>query len=153
MAVPKQGSSFSRKLALIIGNDGYSQPFNRLSQSRNNTNDLSDLLKTIDFKVTLLYNLNKQQMTNSFIDFAKTIDDGSLVLFCYSGHACDVDGENYFIPVGVDIESDRDIEDFSVNTKRQLDRLVTKNQSGLTIFIVDAYKSYLLQKPKTSDSE
>ena len=149
MAVSKESASFRRKLALIIGNDGYSQSCNRLNQSRNNAKDLSNLLKTINFEVTRRNDLNKQDMTTNIIDFSKTVHDGDLVLFYFSGHACDANGKNYFIPVDVTIESDRDIEDFSVHIERQLERLVNRNTSGLTILIVDCYKSYLLEKTKS----
>jgi uncharacterized caspase-like protein len=154
MASSKEDPPSYRKLALIIGNDNYNKPYRKLNHSRNNANDLSDLLKTISFEVTTLYDLNKQGMATCIIDFAKTIRDGDFVLFYFSGHACQAHEKNYLIPVDdVKIESDRDIEDFAVNIERQLDRIVNRNPSCLSIFILDCCKPYLLKNTTTSNGK
>lgn len=152
MAVSKENLSSPQKLALIIANDNYSESYNILNQSCNNADDLSTLLKTSNFRVTKSCNLNKQEMTTCIIDFARNVHDGDLVLFYYSGHACHLNTKNYLIPVDVQIESDRDIEDFTVNIERQLERLTSKNSSSLTMFILDCCKPYLLKNVTTSNS-
>lgn len=153
MAVPKEKLSSRRKLALIIVNGSYSQPYNRLEQVADNAKKISNSLKQINFDVATFYDLNKQNMTTCFMDFSEKIRDGDLVFVYFSGHACQVKGNNYFIPVQVEIESDRDIEDFSVNIERQLGRIAGQNPSWLTIFIVDCCKPYMMTNAKASKSE
>ncbi|CAF3256188.1 unnamed protein product [Rotaria socialis] len=153
MAVSKEHPSIHRKLALIIGNDNYRKPYNRLNHSNNNVNDLSNMLKTINFDVTRVCDSNKRQLTTAIIDFAKTIKDGDLVLFYFSGHACQAIKKNYIIPIDDNkIENETDIEDFSVNIERTLERLVEINPSYLTVFILDCCKPYLMENASTSNS-
>jgi uncharacterized caspase-like protein len=152
MARSNEDSSQHRKLALIIGNSNYSRPDNRLSHSKENARDLSNLLKSIGFNTTLVTDLHKHEMTTCIIDFSKTIEDGDLVFFYVCGHACHVEGENYLIPIGDDqIETEKDIEDFAINCDRLLQRLVEKNPSYVTILIFDCSKPYLLKRTSKSN--
>ena len=73
MATSRPTLSIRRKLALIIGNGEYSQKHNRLDYSIKNAKDLSALLKSIDFHVTLVCNSNKQEMVDGIVDFAHGI--------------------------------------------------------------------------------
>lgn len=154
MAVSKDCSSIRRKLALVIGNDMYKKSSNRLNYAVNNANDLSALLKTMNFEVTTLTNMDKKSLTNTVIDFPKSVNDGDLVLLYYSGHACQAENKNYFIPIDDSrIEKDSDIEDFSVNIERAIARLVERNPSYLTIIILDCDKPYSLKKESVSNGK
>jgi uncharacterized caspase-like protein len=146
MASSSQDSSDHRKLAFIIGNGDYQRTENRLSNSVNNAKQLSDLLKTIAFNVKTVYNLTKHQMTKELIDFAKMINDNDLILFYFLGHSCSISGKNYLMPVDDDrIESNRDVEDFAINVESMLSRLVKRNQSYVTILILDCCRPYVLK--------
>ena len=145
MAGSMQNPDDRRKLALIIANDEYHQEQNRLTNCVSNARELSNKLKTINFKVTLALNLRKHEMIDEIIDFSKTIYDGDLVLFYFSGHGYQVDNKNYLIPVNDDsIESDRDIEDFATDAERIFSRLVKRNRSYVTVFILDCCRPYAL---------
>ncbi|CAF1101778.1 unnamed protein product [Adineta steineri] len=152
MARSTNDSSEHRKLALIIGNSNYSRSENRLDYAKNNSRDLSNLLKTIGFNVTLVNDVDKHEMTTHVIDFSKKICDGDLVFFYFCGHGCQVKDENYLIPVGdKQIEKDRDIDDFAYKCERMIERLTEKNRLYVTIAIFDCSKPYLL-KSSTSKS-
>ena len=146
MATSMQNVSDRRKLALIIGNDDYRKRENRLNDSVNNAQELSNLLKTISFDVTTAFNLGKHQMNTNIIDFSKKIVDGDLVLVYVCGHGYSVDKQNYIIPVDDDrIETNRDIEDFSIKAEWILTKLVKMNPSYVTIMILDCCRPYVLQ--------
>ena len=76
MATSNKRLSPCRKLALIIGNGNYSHSYNRLKQSVNNVNDLSNLLHTIGFHVTTKSNLSKREMITAISDFTDVIIRG-----------------------------------------------------------------------------
>lgn len=154
MAVPKEQPSFRRKLALIVGNDNYVKPSNKLNYSSKNAKDLSKLLKSINFEVTKLSDCNKKSLTETIIDFGNTVKDGDLVLCYFSGHACQANRINYFMPIDDDkIENDTDIEDFAVNIDRTVSRFADKNPSYLTLFILDCGTPYFLKKSTKSSSK
>ncbi|CAF2154580.1 unnamed protein product [Rotaria magnacalcarata] len=144
-------SSSCRKLALIISNGNYRKESNKLSQSINNANDLRDSLKKINFDVKTANNLTKKEMTSQIIDFSELIKNGDLVLFYFCGHGCQLNGKNYLIPVDdATIQTDRDVEDFAVNVERTITRLLGRNSSYATIFILDCCVPYTLVNPSRS---
>jgi uncharacterized caspase-like protein len=151
MATSNLSSSGRRKLALIIGNDNYARPQNRLNHSTSNARELSNLLRTIGFDVKTASDSDKQQMNTHITNFPKTIGDGNLILIYFSGHGYQVNDKNYLIPVGdAQIESNRDVEDFAIDVEKMLERLVKTNPSYVTILILDCCRSYLLNNASAS---
>ena len=145
MASSMQDPDERPKRALIIANDEYHRE-NRLDNCVSNAQQLDNKLKSINFKVQTAYNLAKHEMINNIIDFSKTIGDGDLVLFYFSGHGYQVDNNNYLMPVDDDrIENTRDVEDFAVNAERMFSRLVKANRSYVNIFILDCCRPYALK--------
>lgn len=90
-----------RKIALVIGNQNYSRPENRLRHSMNDADDLSAMLRSINFHVKTAYDLTKSQMVSTISSFSEKIVDGDWVLFYFSGHGYQINGRNYFMHVGV----------------------------------------------------
>jgi uncharacterized caspase-like protein len=151
MASSTQDLPDRRKLALIIGNGDYRRPENRLNNCANNAKELSNLLKTINFNVTMECNLSKHQMTTEIIDFSKMVRDGDLILIYFSGHGYQVSEKNYLMPVDdARIETNRDVEDFAINVESTLARLIKKNPSYVTILILDCCRPYVLQGASTA---
>ena len=145
MASSMQDPDERPKRALIIANDEYHRE-NRLDNCVSNAQQLDNKLKSINFKVQTAYNLAKHEMINNIIDFSRTIGDGDLVLFYFSGHGYQVDNNNYLMPVDDDrIENTRDVEDFAVNVEQMFSRLVKANRSYVNIFILDCCRPYALK--------
>lgn len=136
-------SSTFKKRALIIGNDDYEQQPNKLRYSVDNARKLYYLLNDIGFTVTPHFNTN-QEMMDKITDFASTINDGDLVFFYFCGHGCQVDGKNYLIPVDDNrIACDDDVSFIGVSAESVLRRLVEKNKSNVTIYILDCGSTYI----------
>ncbi|UJR12444.1 hypothetical protein I4U23_016620 [Adineta vaga] len=139
-----KSSSNYQKLALIIGNGNYRRPNNQLSQSIINAIELSTILKRIDFKITLYIDVRTtEEVFENVKRFAENIKDGDLVLFYYSGHANQVNNQNYLIPIYDDrIYTDTDVQDIGCNFDRIFDRLVEKPSSHITVCILDCCRPY-----------
>lgn len=153
MATAISDSNDRRKLALIIGNGNYSHQENKLSNPVNNARDLAGVLKTIGFRVTTCCDYTKKDMNNSIIDFARTINDGDLVLFYYSGHGSQVNNHNYLIPTNdATVENETDFEDFAISYDRTFKRLTSINPSYTTIFILDCDNQYVRKTAAASTS-
>ncbi|CAF4053919.1 unnamed protein product [Rotaria sp. Silwood1] len=143
MATSNEGLSFRCKRALIIGNNNYSQPESKLRHCINDANDLSKLLSAINFEVTTGYDLTHTQMIDTVNSFGKSIVDGDLVMFYFSGHGYQVKDENYLMPVNDDeIETEDDVETHALGVERLLKRLADKNSSYATIFVLDYCLQY-----------
>jgi uncharacterized caspase-like protein len=140
-----------RKLALIIGNSDYHRPENRFNSSINNAKELSNILKTINFEVETSFNRSKHEMNTDIVDFAKRVTDGDLILFYFTGHGYQLNDKNYLIPIDdAKIETNRDIEDFTVDVELMFARLMKRNPSYVTIFILDCSSPYILKGASAS---
>jgi uncharacterized caspase-like protein len=140
-----------RKIALVIGNQNYSRPKNRLHHSINDADDLSAALRNIKFHVITKHNLTNSQMVSTISNFSKTIVDGDLVLFYFSGHGYQINGRNYLMHVDDDlIETDEDVENYATSLERSLHQLTQKKPSFVTVLILDCYRlPYSKNKKKT----
>ncbi|CAF4017200.1 unnamed protein product, partial [Rotaria sordida] len=94
MATSNTGSSSRRKRALVIGNNNYSRSESKLRHCINDANDLTALLEKISFIVTTHHDLTNAQTVKAIRDFQNTIADGDLVMFYFSGHGYQVNGDS-----------------------------------------------------------
>lgn len=86
-----------KRIALIIGNGDYDSM--RLPNPINDSKELMKKLKAIGFKTTALTNLNKVGIEDNIESFAEEAKDYDVALFYYAGHAVQLNGVNYIIPV------------------------------------------------------
>ncbi|CAF3270294.1 unnamed protein product [Rotaria socialis] len=150
MASPKNNLFPHRKLALIIGNGNYRKECNRLNQSTQNANDLSDLLKRIAFDVTMHVNVNTDMM-KLVKSFCEKIKQDDFILFYFVGHGCQADNKNYLIPLDDSrINAENDVADIGTELQRIMDRLIENNLPYVTICILDCCVPYKLTCPPTS---
>jgi uncharacterized caspase-like protein len=135
-----------RKLALIIGNCDYHRDENKLNDSIQNTIELISKLEKISFIVTDHTDVkNEDEMMEKVKDFAKDIKENDFILFYFSGHACQITGENYLLPIGdSDIDSDDNLKDLSNNFQRIFERLANEKTSHTAILILDCCRPYVL---------
>ena len=89
--------SNQKRIALIIGNGDYDSM--RLPNPINDSKELMKKLKAIGFKTTALTNLNKVGIEDNIEFFAEEAKDYDVALFYYAGHAVQLNGVNYIIPV------------------------------------------------------
>ncbi|CAF3934015.1 unnamed protein product [Rotaria sp. Silwood1] len=74
-----------RKLALVIGIGNYDH-CEKLQNPENDANDMSFILKGIDFIVTKRLHLKRAEMKHAVIDFEESIEQGDMILFYFAGH-------------------------------------------------------------------
>lgn len=73
-----------KRIALVIGNDAY--PKNQLNNPVNDANLMEATLKSLNFDVIKLTDVNLCQVQNAAIDFAEKIKHYDVALFYYAGH-------------------------------------------------------------------
>lgn len=124
------------RTALVIGNTRYAQ-----APLRNPVNDAKAIggeLQKLGFKVDLLLDAGRSQMTNSIQAFgsalAKTRGVG---LFYYAGHGAQLAWRNYLIPVDAEIEKLEDMRDKTVELNSVLQGLI-KAANPMNVIILDA---------------
>ena len=92
----------NNRVALVIGNSEY-QNIGKLNNPKNDANDMSSVLRKLNFDVTTLIDADLPAIQNAVTTFLKSLDDYAVGLFFYAGHGMQIDGKNYILPV--DLES------------------------------------------------
>src|SRR5215475_10502885 len=87
-----------RRTALVIGNSEY-QALPKLPNAVNDANRVKEVLQRANFDVVVGENLDGKGLEKTIRDFLRSLNDGDIALFYYSGHAAQVAGENYIFPV------------------------------------------------------
>jgi len=137
-----------QKYALIVANDHYCRQANRLINSITNARELDNILQSINFNVTKHEDMiEKDTFMEQVIAFTKTFINGDIVLFYFSGHAIQFNGNNYLIPIN-DTKIDRaeSVAVFGVNLKRILDRLMENKPLSVFILVLDCCRPYELSR-------
>ncbi len=128
-------AEFEKRTALIIGNAQYQA--GALKNPINDAQDMATMLETIRFDVTLTLNAGQEQMELAISKFGRQLYRGGVGLFYYAGHAIQVAGENYLIPVNANIEREPDARYKAVNIGQVLGKM-GDGRNGLNMVILDA---------------
>jgi hypothetical protein len=128
----------AERTALVIGNNAYQAA--PLKNPVNDAEDMSRVLTSLGFRVTLLKNVDRRSMEDSIRSFGRQLKHGGVGLFYFAGHGMQVEGRNYLIPVNARIESESDIKYEAVDAGFVLGKMEdAANQ--LNIVVLDACRS------------
>jgi len=134
-AAPVSASATERRVALVIGNGAY-----ELSPLPNTINDaraMTEVLGRVGFKVITRLNATQKEMLKAIVEFGQELDKGAVGLFYYAGHAVQIRGRNFMIPIGAKISVQEHVEPESVDLNRIFGRMAGA-RNKLNIVILDA---------------
>lgn len=135
-------ASFNNRLALVIGVKTYKN----ISALRNPLNDAEDMsanLKKLGFTVIELFDPStKRQIQDAIRRYQSILKQhkDAVGLIFYSGHGMQVDGANYLIPGGAEMQIKADVEDQCVNMDYIMNA-IEEAKNALNIFILDACRN------------
>lgn len=124
-----------KRVALVIGNAAYDK--SPLANPVNDANDMASALKSCGFDTTLVSDSDLRAMKEAVERFSSRIPRSGVTLFFYAGHAIQVDGRNYLVPIGADPKSASDIEFDCFDMNRVLAKL-DEGEARLNMIILDA---------------
>ena len=134
-AAPSEPES---RLALVIGNARY-ESVPGLENPVNDAQDMRDVLRRLRFQVTYLENARgRREIQEAVNQFSDTLmRKNGVGLFYYSGHAMQIKGENYLIPIAAKIVTEADVE-FETYNVNHLMRSLEQARNNLNIVILDS---------------
>jgi formylglycine-generating enzyme required for sulfatase activity len=136
--VPSGGPGSGRRVALVVGNQRYTkQP---LVNPENDANDVAVALQGLGFEVMLKTNLSKETMDGALIDFTNKLNPGDTGLFYFSGHAMELAGQNYLLPVDFNALAEFQVRTRSLNANEVLEGLRSRGVA-VSILILDACRN------------
>jgi len=107
------GPSFAEKrIALVIGNGAYPN-VGALKNPPNDAKLMANTLRSLGFDVIERIDVNQKGMKKAIKAFGNKLEAGgkdAVGLFYYAGHGVQVGGENYMVPVNVDIQDEADVD-------------------------------------------
>ena len=104
------------KNALLIANGDYARDMGYLPQPVPEARSLKSALESIGFNVTLVQNADRDKMLRALKAFKeKTRGAGGIAFFHYGGHAMQIKGKNYLIPLRATLEDEQDVAYNCVN--------------------------------------
>ena len=131
-----------KRYALVIGNSDYIKT--PLTSPLNDANTIEKVLKELNFEVTKLTNLDTKSFNDALIEFGLKTKNADLSLFYYSGHAYELGGLNYLLPVNINLDGERNK---LVTDSIDLNKLIKKNISGKTkLVFLDSCRNNALNK-------
>jgi uncharacterized caspase-like protein len=139
------------RFALVIGNAHYAS-VGTLKNPANDAADICQALQSVDYKVACYTDVDTRAHLRSVIqDFIESVPEKAVTVVYYAGHAVQVNGENYLIPVGATIQDQSSLARESVNLSFLMSQL-RRTSSYLSVVILDACRNNPLGNADTMSS-
>ncbi|MCV2864151.1 caspase family protein [Albidovulum sediminicola] len=123
------------RVALVIGMAQY-RNVPALSNTVNDARLLASTLDRIGFDVTTLIDANQEELRSELERFAFRSETADLALVYFAGHGVEVAGENFLLPVDVNVRSNKDVQRQSISLKDLLH--VVDSARKMRIVILDS---------------
>src|SRR5262245_60972758 len=102
--VDKGGPADEPHVALLVSVDDYGASELNLNSPAHDTALLAEELAETSFSVMRVHNVDRARFVSTLLDAKKEVKNG-VVFFYFSGHAVQVNGENWLIPRGAVMKS------------------------------------------------
>ncbi len=99
---------YEKSYALVIGIDNYTGGWPRLNMAIEDAEAVADGLRTKEFEVTLVRNLDSTQLREELRSFfaIKGSDPDARLLLWFAGHGHTINGEGFLVPADAPVASD-----------------------------------------------
>jgi hypothetical protein len=130
------------RLALVIGQSAY-KSVPALPNPGNDARAVTQMLTDSGFEVVSAADLSQNQMREKVSEFAGKIaakGADTVAMIFYAGHGLQIDGENFLVPVDVDVKRESDIPMQAVRVNDILNTL-TSVPSKMRFLLLDACRN------------
>ena len=130
------------RLALVIGQSAY-KTVPVLPNPGNDAKAMAQMLTDSGFEVSSATDLSQNQMREKVSEFAGKIaakGADTVAMIFYAGHGLQIDGENFLVPVDVDVKRESDIPMQAVRVNDILNTL-TSVPSKMRFLLLDACRN------------
>ncbi len=128
-----------KRIALVIGNSEYLYG-GVLKNPKSDATQIANTLKTLDFDVTLLTDLNKSELNTAINNFKKKLVDYKVVFFYYAGHGIQIDNKNYIVPIDAKLTDKKLVSSEVVDMQNVINCFGASNDV-LNIIVLDACRN------------
>ncbi|MCL2214905.1 MAG: leucine-rich repeat protein [Treponema sp.] len=128
-----------QRYALVIGNNSYTS-VRRLDNPVNDATDIATKLRSLSYQVDLQTNVSNVEMARSITNFVQRLAQNrdNEGFFWFAGHAVQINGENYLLPIDVNSTNEIEAVHSSYNVKRLVDSLDQIARNKVNVVVLDA---------------
>jgi hypothetical protein len=144
-------TNYKKKLALIIGNEGY-RFTTPLRNPKNDARSMIRVLKDCGFDVIEVIDGDAANMKTAIREFGYKLKSYEVGLFYYSGHGIQIDDKNYIIPVDANLRSKTDVREDCPSVAQVLARM-EEASTKLNIVILDACRNNPFERAAFGEEE
>lgn len=128
----------ARRLALVVGNSDYIG-VSPLKNASRDARDVAEALTRLGFEVTLLTDVQTEDFWDRVEAFSEAAETAESTVFFYSGHAFQMNGANYLVPVDAQLSSREAIRSETWNLDGIIARLQDRKRQ--TLIFLDACRN------------
>ncbi len=129
-------STQQRRLALLIGNADYLHEA-KLPNPVNDVRRMKEALARLGFEVMVYENLSQPEIKRAIDAFGEQLPNFDVGMFFYSGHGAQFNGNNYLIPIEINMKKRHALQYDAVDMERVLS-VMDIEQNMTNIVILDA---------------
>ena len=130
--------ALAERLALVVGNGDYAVAPD-LANPVSDATAVAAALKDLDFKVTLMTDAGGESLWAEMDRFVTEAESAESVVFYYAGHAFQMSGVNYLVPVTAKLESRQGLTKETWSLDAIIARL--QSRSRQTLIFLDACRN------------
>ena len=127
---------FAKRVALVIGNDGY-QYVSKLQKAKNDADAMTRELRSAGFAVSVGKDLNYRSMVKSIEVFLNEVNGGDDVVIFFAGHGVQLKNGSYLLPIDIEAETEGQIEKTSYGLNELTEKL-SETKANFSLVIIDA---------------
>ena len=120
------------KVALVIGNGAYKNA-SPLANPVNDARAVADKLQSIGFDVLLHEDVTGQEFRIALGEFSEKALNADLAIVFYAGHAIEMEGKNYLIPVDAEMKSQATAQFETITLDQLLQAVRSADQLGMVM--------------------
>ena len=133
------GSNAPRRSAFVVGNSNYRSIATLANPSRDAL-AVAEALERVGFEVMRVIDGDRQGLVDALANFAERSRGSDIVLFFYAGHGVQINGENYLLPVSIEVTETESVLEQSISISEVRERL-SEADPGLTLVMLDSCRN------------
>ncbi len=132
--LPLAAAQSGERVALVIGNQRYA--FAPLDTPEADARAMTDRLRRAGYEVARHYNLKQSELYDAVDTFFARHKNAKVIAFFYAGHAVQLNGKNFLVPIGINKE-DPDILSRMFDLRYLINKL-TEARAETKLVMLDA---------------
>ena len=138
-AMAPAGAIQGRRVALVVGNEAYAHA-TPLAQARSDARGVASALAELGFQVTTQMDADKGELMRALGDFRDAVAQAEVAFFYYAGHAVQIGGQNYILPVDARMAKPSHADADAVDARLVLNAM-DQAASRLNVVVLDACRN------------